>query len=123
VIIEFNPEGHPPPGVSSPTMKNLIDRLELSRNEDQPSYVSVLQSSSRTSSSSSVQSSRGSVLTEDRSSPDESANIEHEVKVVTAKVQSVKSASSRKRKTPPKVIVQKAIKKKVSFSTLDMERT
>ena len=112
VIIPFNPEGQPPPGVYSPTMKNLIDRLEISRNEDRPSYASVIQNSSPTSSSSSVQSYRGSVLTEDRSSRDESANI-----------QSLKSASSRKRKTPPKVKVQEARKKTVSFLILDMERT
>ena len=102
---------------------NLIDRLEISRNEDRPSYASVFQNSSPTSSPASVQSYRGSVLTEDRSSPDESANIEHEVKAVPAGVQSLKSASSRKRKTPPKVNVQKAYKKTVSFLTLDMERT
>ena len=51
-------------------------------------------------------------MTEDHSSPDESA-----------KIQSLKSASSRKRKTPPKVKVQEASKKTVSFLTLDMERT
>ena len=68
VITKLNPEGHPPPGVSSPTMMNLIDRLEISRNEDRPSYASVLRNSSSTSSPASVQSYRGSVLTEDRSS-------------------------------------------------------
>ena len=31
VITPLNPEGHPPPGVYSPTMKSLIDRLEVSR--------------------------------------------------------------------------------------------
>ena len=45
------------------------------------------------------------------------------MKKVPADVQSLKSASSRKRKTPPKVKVQKANKKTVSFLTLDMERT
>ena len=40
VITKFNPEGHPPPGVSSPTMMNLIDRLEISRNEGRSSYDS-----------------------------------------------------------------------------------
>ena len=122
VITKLNPEGHPPPGVSSPTMMNLIDRLEISRNEDRPSYASVLRNSSSTSSPASVQSYRGSVLTEDRSSSDESAHIEHEVKAVPEGVQSLKSASSRKRKTPPKGKVQKARKKTVSFLTLDMER-
>ena len=117
VITKLNPEGHPPPGVSSPTMMNLIDRLEISRNEDRPSYASVLRSSSSTSSPASVQSYRGSVLTEDRSSSDE-----HEVTVPTD-VQSLKSASSRKRKAPPKGKVQKTSKKTVSFFTLDMERT
>jgi hypothetical protein len=46
VITKYNPEGHPPPGVSSPTMMNLIDRLEISRNEGRSSYASVLQNGS-----------------------------------------------------------------------------
>ena len=61
VITKLNPEGHPPPGVSSPTMMNLIERLEISRNEGRPSYASVLQNGSPTSSQSSVPSYRGSV--------------------------------------------------------------
>ena len=53
VITELNPEGHPPPGVSSPTMMNLIDRLEISKNEGRSSYASVLQNGSPRSSPSS----------------------------------------------------------------------
>jgi hypothetical protein len=121
VITPFNPEGHPPPGAYSPTMRNLIDRLEVSRNKDQQSYASVVKDGSPRSSSSSVQSYNGSVLSEDLSESLESANMEPDAKVVTAKVQSVKSVSSRKRKTSPTLKVQKASKKIVSFSTLDME--
>ena len=61
VITKLNPEGHPPPGVSSPTMMNLIECLEISRNEGRPSYTSVLQNGPPTSSQSSVPSYRGSV--------------------------------------------------------------
>ena len=50
VITELNPEGHPPPGVSSPTMMNLIDRLEISKNEGLSSYASVLKNGSPISS-------------------------------------------------------------------------
>lgn len=42
VMIEHNPEGHPPLGVSMPTMKRLIERLDHARNSDQPSYASVV---------------------------------------------------------------------------------
>jgi hypothetical protein len=128
VITPLNPEGHPPPGVYSPTMQNLIDRLEVSRMKDSQSYASVVKDGSPRSSSSSVQSYNGSVLSEDLSESLESANMEPDAKEVTAKVQSVKSVSSlkirssRKRKTPPKVVVEKANKKAVSFSTLDMEK-
>jgi hypothetical protein len=38
VITPFNPEGHPPPGVYSPTMRSLIDRLEVSRMTNSQSY-------------------------------------------------------------------------------------
>ena len=62
MISPFNPEGHPPPGV-----KNLIDRLEMSRNKDSQSYASMVKDGSPRSSPSSVQSFNGSVLSEDRS--------------------------------------------------------
>jgi hypothetical protein len=32
VMTPFNPEGHPLPGVNAPSMKVLIDRLELAKN-------------------------------------------------------------------------------------------
>jgi hypothetical protein len=83
----------------------------------------VVKDGSPRSSSSSVQSYNGSVLSEDLSESLESANMEHDAKVLTAKVKSVKSVSSRNRKMPPPLKVQKASKKMVSFSTLDMEHT
>jgi hypothetical protein len=54
-------------------MMNLIERLEISKNEERPSYASVL-TGSPASSPSSVKSYEGSVLTEDHSSHDEPAN-------------------------------------------------
>jgi hypothetical protein len=124
VITKLNPEGHPPPGVSSPTMMNLIHRLEISRNESRSSYASVLQNGSPTSSPSSVQSYRGSVLTEDRSSPDESTHVEHEGKAVTAAAQSPERTSPRTKNSLPQKAVQKPTKKmKVSFAPLDIKNT
>jgi len=96
VITPLNPEGHPPPGVYSPTMQNLIDRLEVSRMKDSQSYASVVKDGSPRSSSSSVQSYNGSVLSEDLSESLESANMESDAEKVTAKMQSVKSVSSLK---------------------------
>ena len=40
----FNPEGHPPPGVNAQSMKILIDRLELDKNNDRASFASVVKS-------------------------------------------------------------------------------
>jgi len=118
VITKLNPEGHPPPGVSSPTMMNLIHRLEISRNESRSSYASVLQNGSPTSSPSSVQSYRGSVLTEDRSSPDEAAHVEHEEKAVTAAAKSAAKSPARASPRTRKSLPPKAVKKtmKVSFA-------
>ena len=117
VITELNPEGHPPPGVSSPTMMNLIDRLEISKNEGRSSYASVLQNGSPRSSPSSspVQSYNGSVLSEDRYTSDE---VDDSKKVDAA------PASPRQTKSPRKTTVKKTTKKiKVSFAPLDMAST
>jgi hypothetical protein len=40
VIRPLNPEGHPPPGVNAPSMRVLIDRLELAKKNDLASYAS-----------------------------------------------------------------------------------
>ena len=63
VITPWNLEGHPPPGVLLPTMQNLIDGLEVTRD----SYASVT-NPIRKQSSPSESSYNGSVLTEDRES-------------------------------------------------------
>ena len=122
VITKLNPEGHPPPGVSAPSMMSLIERLEISRDEGRPSYASVLQNGSPTSSQSSVPSYRGSVLTEDLSSPDDAAHVEHEETAVTATAKSAAKsparASPRTRKSRPQKVVKKTMK--VSFAPLDM---
>jgi hypothetical protein len=124
VITPLNPEGHPPPGVYSPTMRNLIDRLKVSRNNDLQSYASVVKNGTPRSSPSSVQSYNRSDLPEDRSESVEFEDIEYEEKVVTAAVQSVKGTSARKRKSPPKAGVPKAIKKMIlSFASLDLENS
>jgi hypothetical protein len=44
VITPYNPEGQPPPGVNAPSMKVLIDRLELAKKNDRASYASVVKS-------------------------------------------------------------------------------
>jgi hypothetical protein len=117
VITPANPDGHPPPGAYSPTMKNLIDRLEVSRTTDQQSYASVVKDGSPRSSSSSVHSYSGSVLTEDRYTSDEVDDIDFKETVVIAAATSQERASPRQQKSSPKKAVQKATKKmKVSFA-------
>jgi hypothetical protein len=64
VITSGNPEGHPP-GLSSPTMKSLIDGLEVTK-ETYASVTNPMQNRSSPSESSY----NGSVLTEDRESID-----------------------------------------------------
>jgi hypothetical protein len=124
VITSLNPEGHPPPGVYSPTMKNLIDRLEVSRMKDSQSYASVVKDGSIRSSSSSVDSYNGSVLTEDRYTSDEVDDIDFKETVVTAAATSPERATTRQKKSSPKKAVQKSTKKmKVSFAPLDMKNT
>ena len=95
VITELNPEGHPPPGVSSPTMANLIDRLEISKNEGRSTYASVLQNGSPRSSPSSVQSYNGSVLSEDCSTSDEVDDIDDNQTIVNAAVKPLERVSPR----------------------------
>ena len=123
VITHWNPEGHPPPGIYSPTMKNLIDRLEVSRNEDTQSYASVVKDGSLRLSPSSVQSYNGSVLSADLSESIEENDtnaVECNDKATAATVQAVRGAP--KRKSPSKVASQKLHKKmKVSFAALDLE--
>ncbi len=122
VITPWNPEGHPPPGVYSPTMKSLIARLEVSRNEDGQSYASVVKDGSLRSSSSSVPSYNGSVLSDDLSESIEENDknvFEYDNKTTDAAVQAVKGAP--KRKTPSKVAPKLHKKMKVSFAALNLE--
>ena len=117
VITPFNPEGHPPPGVYSPTMRSLIDRLEVSRMTNSQSYASVVKDGSSRSSSSPVQSYNGSVLSEDRYTSDE---IDYD----DSKEVDAAPASPQKTKSPRKTTVKKTTKKmKVSFAPLDMAST
>ena len=92
VITPWNPEGHPPPGVYSPTMKSLIARLEVSRNDDGQSYASVVKDGSLRSSPSSVPSYRGSVLSDDLSESIEESDKDNKT-----------TDAAPKRKTPSKV--------------------
>ena len=117
VITRFNPEGHPPPGAYSPTMRSLIDRLEVSRMTNSQSYASVVKDGSSRSSSSPVPSYNGSVLSEDLSTSDE---VDYDV----SKEVDAASASPRQTKSPRKTTVKKTTKKmKVSFAPLDMAST
>ena len=122
VITELNPEGHPPPGVSSPTMMNLIDRLEVSKNEES-SYASVLKNGSPRLSPSSVQSYNGSVLSEDRSTSDEVDDIDDNQTIVNAAVKPQERVSPRTKTSSPKKTVQRAKKMKVFFAPLNMSNT
>ena len=63
VTTPWNPEGHPPTGVSSPTMQRLIDGLEVTRE----SYASIA-NPIRNKSPPSESSYNGSMLSEDRES-------------------------------------------------------
>jgi len=63
VITPWNPEGHPPTGVSSPTMKSLIDGLEVTRE----SYAAIADPM-RNKSPPSESSYNGSILSEDQES-------------------------------------------------------
>ena len=124
VMTPFNPEGHPPPGVYSPTMRNLIDRLEVSRTKDPSTYASVVRDSSTRSPSSSVPSYNGSVLSEDRYTSDEVNDIDYKETAVTAEANSPKRALPRTTTSSPKKAVQNATKKmKVSFAPLDMKNS
>jgi hypothetical protein len=104
-------------------MKNLIDRLEVSRNEDAQSYASVVKDDSLRSSPSSVQSYNGSVLSVDLSESIEENGtnaVECNDKATAAAIQVVKGAT--KRKLPSKAAAPKLHKKmKVSFAALNLE--
>ena len=63
VITPWNPEGHPPTSVSSPTMQSLIDGLEVTRE----SY-SAIANPMRAQSPPSESSYNGSILSEDKDS-------------------------------------------------------
>ena len=65
VITPWNPEGHPPTSVSSPTMQSLIDGLEVTRE----SY-SAIANPMRAQSPPSESSYNSSILSEDKDSVD-----------------------------------------------------
>jgi hypothetical protein len=80
-------------------MKNLIDRLEVSRNEDAQSYASVVKDGSLRSSPSSVPSYNGSVLSADLSEVIEENDtnaVDCNDKATAAATQVVKGATKRK---------------------------
>jgi hypothetical protein len=104
--------------VYSPTMKSLIDRLEVSRMTNSQSYASVVKDGSPRSSSSSVQSYNGSVLSEDRYTSDEVDDIDYNETVAAAV-----AASPRPKKSQPKSVKKTTKKMKVSFAPLDMTNT
>jgi len=126
VITTTNPAGRPPPGVQGPTMQSLIDRLQVSQDEDPRSYASVARSTPSVSASPlpsplpSDNSYHGSVLTEDRSSYAES---EVPSPLILLKATSPKKGVSSSKRSPGKV--KKVTRKsKVTFaipSPLEME--
>ena len=85
--------------------------------------VDLLQNGSPRSSSSSVQSYNGSVLSEDRSTSDEVDDIGDKQTIVNATVKPLERVSPRTKTSPPKKTVQKAKKMKVSFAPLNMTNT
>ena len=98
VITQWNPQGHPPTSVSSPTMQSLIDGLE----ETRESYAAIA-NPMRNKSPPSDSSYNGSLLSDDKDSFEK----QHDPTVF-----------------PPKATAAKAVKKtkalKVQFASLEL---